>query len=50
MDLAYQLIELNALRPLETLVVAFVLAFLPYLLARGPATRIARRFRHRKYT
>lgn len=50
MDVAYQLIELNALRPLETVVIAFVLGFLPYLLARGPVTRIARRFWHRKYT
>lgn len=50
MDIAYQLIELKAFRPLETVVIAFVLGFLPYLLARGPATRIARRFWHRKYT
>jgi hypothetical protein len=50
MDITYQLIELKAFRPVETLVVAFVLAFVPYLLARGPVTRIARRFWHRKYT
>ena len=50
MDVAYQLIVLKAFRPLETVVIAFVLAILPYLVARGPVTRIAQRFRHRKYT
>jgi hypothetical protein len=43
MDIAYQLIVLRALRPLETVVIAFALGFLPYLLVRGPVTRIARR-------
>ena len=46
MDVTYQLIELHGLRPLETVLIAFVLGFLPYLLARGPITRVARRFRH----
>jgi hypothetical protein len=45
MDLIYQIIVLHGLRPLETLVVAFALAFVPYLLLRGPADRIARRIR-----
>jgi hypothetical protein len=46
MDVAYQLIVLHGLRPLETVFIAFVLGFLPYLLARGPIARVARRFRH----
>jgi hypothetical protein len=49
-DVIYQVIALRAFRPLETVVIAFVLAILPYLLARGPVTRIARRFRHPKHT
>jgi len=43
-DIVYQFTELGGFRPLETVVVAFILAFLPYLIIRGPATRIARRF------
>jgi hypothetical protein len=50
MDVAYQLIVLKAIRPLETVCIAFVLAILPYLVARGPVTRIAQRFRQRKYS
>jgi hypothetical protein len=45
MDIAYQLLVLKGLRPLETLCIAFALGFLPYLVFRGPVTRIARRFR-----
>lgn len=41
-DIIYQIIVLKAVRPLETVCVALVLAYLPYLLARGPAARIAR--------
>ncbi|WP_209509621.1 hypothetical protein [Ruegeria sp. HKCCE4150] len=43
-DVAYQLWFLQALYPGEALVVAFVIGFLPYLLVRGPASRIARIF------
>jgi hypothetical protein len=43
MDVIYQFVELRGFRPLETVVIALVLAFLPYLIVRGPATRIARR-------
>ena len=42
MDVAYQLIKLGELHPLETIVITLVLAFLPYLLIRGPANRIAK--------
>jgi hypothetical protein len=42
MDLIYQVIVLRWFYPLEALIVAFVLAFLPYILLRGPVNRIAR--------
>jgi len=42
MDLIYQLIVLRWFYPLQALIVAFVLAFLPYILLRGPVNRIAR--------
>jgi len=42
MDLIYQLIVLRWFYPLQALIVAFFLAFLPYILLRGPVNRIAR--------
>jgi lauroyl/myristoyl acyltransferase len=42
MDLIYQVIVLRWFYPLEALIVALVLAFLPYILLRGPVNRIAR--------
>src|SRR6185436_902125 len=42
MDLFYQVIVLRWFYPGEAVVVAFVLAFLPYILLRGPVNRIAR--------
>ena len=42
LDAAYQLIKLGTFYPFEAVVVAIVLAFVPYLLIRGPAARIAR--------
>ena len=41
MDALYQLIVLGAFRPLQMIVVVLGLAFLPYLLLRGPINRIA---------
>ena len=43
MDVVYQLIVLRWVYPGEVLLVAAVLAFLPYLLIRGPVNRVARR-------
>ena len=43
LDVVYQLVALHAIRPLQTLLVAVVLALIPYLLLRGPVTRLARR-------
>ena len=42
MDTVYQLIELKTFYPAEAAIVAVVLAFLPYMLLRGPIARIAR--------
>jgi hypothetical protein len=42
MDLIYQVIILRWFYPLQALIVAFALAFLPYILVRGPVNRIAR--------
>ena len=40
-DVVYQLIVAHWVYPLESLIVAFVLACVPYLLVRGPVNRIA---------
>jgi hypothetical protein len=43
MDAIYQFIVLHRFYPGEALVIAFVVAVLPYLLIRGPVARLARR-------
>jgi hypothetical protein len=45
-DLVEQFIVFRWFYPGEALLVAFILAFIPYLLIRGPVNRIARRKRH----
>lgn len=47
MDGIYQFIVLKAFRPLEMIFVAIVLAFIPYLILRGPARRLAWWWRER---
>ncbi len=42
MDTIYQLAVFHAFHPLEAVSITFVVAFLPYLLLRGPAARVAR--------
>jgi hypothetical protein len=42
LDIVYQVVALHWLYPGEALIVAFVLAILPYLLIRGPVNRIKR--------
>src|SRR5262245_10227887 len=42
MDAFYQVSALRTFYPGEALLVALLLAFVPYLLARGPASRVAR--------
>jgi hypothetical protein len=41
-DAVYQYLQLAWFYPGEALIVAFILAFIPYLLIRGPINRIAR--------
>jgi len=43
LDVAYQFIVFRWLHPFEALLVAAILALVPYLLLRGPVNRIARR-------
>ena len=43
LDFAYQIIVLKGVRPLEGLLVAIALAFVPYLLLRGTVNRLVRR-------
>jgi hypothetical protein len=44
MDVIYQLRVFGWVYPLELVVVVLILAFVPYLLVRGPVNRIARRW------
>jgi len=45
LDVIYQVIVLHWFYPFETLLVAVLLALIPYLLIRGPVNRLKRRFR-----
>jgi hypothetical protein len=47
MDAIYQFIVLRRFYPGEALVTVFVVAVLPYLVIRGPITRLARRWNRR---
>ena len=44
MDALYQFMEFKNFHPAEAVIIALTLAFAPYLLVRGVATRIARRW------
>jgi hypothetical protein len=46
MDTIYQAIVLKTFYPGEAVIIAILLAFVPYLLLRGPIARIARSFQH----
>lgn len=43
LDLIYQVMVLKFFFPIEALIIAFSLAFVPYLMFRGLVTRIARK-------
>lgn len=45
LDVIYQIIVYHWFYPFETLLVAVLLAFVPYLLIRGPVNRIKRSLR-----
>jgi hypothetical protein len=42
MDMIYQFIVFDTFHPAEAVIIAGLLAFVPYLLLRGPVTRVAR--------
>jgi hypothetical protein len=42
MDIVYQVIVLDRFYPVESVIIAIVLAFLPYVIIRGPTARIGR--------
>jgi lauroyl/myristoyl acyltransferase len=46
LDVLYQVIVFRWVYPLESVVVAIILAFLPYLFLRGLVNRIARAWIH----
>ncbi len=48
LDVVYQLIVLHFVYPGEALIVAFILAIVPYVLLRGPAMRVARLIEERR--
>jgi hypothetical protein len=43
-DLIYQIMIFRSVHPLQLVVIVLLLAFVPYLLLRGPVNRIARHF------
>jgi hypothetical protein len=45
-DLIYQVIVFHAIHPVQSLLVATILALLPYPLFRGPVNRLIRRWLH----
>jgi hypothetical protein len=45
LDIVYQWKACDRFYPVETLLVAFVLAIVPYFLLRGPVSRVVRMFR-----
>jgi|SRR5579872_2500873 len=47
-DLIYETIVLRRIYLGQSLIVATTLALIPYLILRGPANRLARRWHHRK--
>jgi hypothetical protein len=49
MDAVYQVIVFRAIRPVELVIVVLLLAFVPYLLWRGPVNRIARHWMESKH-
>jgi hypothetical protein len=50
MDIIYQLLVLRWVYPLELILVAILLAVVPYLLLRGPVNRMVCRLRKREAT
>ncbi len=49
LDVIYQVAVLHGIRPVEGLLIAIMLAIVPYVLVRGPARRVAAHFMHRPH-
>ena len=43
MDLVYQVVVLKGLQPMQSILIAIILALVPYILLRGPVNRLSRR-------
>jgi hypothetical protein len=50
LDVVYQIIEQRFVYPGEAVIVAFILAIVPYLVLRGLVTRMARGSSHHRHT
>lgn len=50
LDVIYQVLEFRTFYPNEALIVAILLAFIPYVILRGPVARLARRWQRGKAT
>jgi hypothetical protein len=48
LDVVYQIMEWRALKPLQVLLTAVVLAAIPYVLLRGPVNRLLRNVQTRR--
>jgi hypothetical protein len=46
LDLVFQLIQFRRIYPVEAILVAFLLAAVPYAVLRGPVSRLMRKRRH----
>jgi hypothetical protein len=46
LDVVFQLIQFRRIYPLEAILVAFLLAAVPYAVIRGPVSRLMRKQRH----
>src|SRR5262245_38617435 len=44
LDVIYTLVVLHGLRPIQTVIVACLLAVIPYVIFRGPVNRIAKKW------
>lgn len=45
LDVIYQLVSFKTLYPVESVIIGLLLGLVPYVLVRGPAARIAKRWR-----
>ncbi|HYR84205.1 MAG TPA: hypothetical protein VE422_09020 [Terriglobia bacterium] len=48
LDIVYQLVVLQQVHPLQTVLIATLLAIIPYVAVRGPVNRVARMMRRKR--